>query len=97
MRDNLDADAERYLDMGFTVAAVVGFFVLARAALLALFGASDLWARRTVRGRIVRLREVRTGKSNRLVRLRIAVDDGSESTIRAWKVYPRFRVARATG
>jgi hypothetical protein len=60
--------------------ATVSGYLAARAAL-------DLFARRTVRGEIVRLR-VKGAKDNR--RYYVAVDDGTSGDVRAWSVRPHI-------
>jgi hypothetical protein len=87
--DLLDEDAPV---RSFGIALLVigaGFSVLfLYSAAVVVLALSDLWARRTVRGRVLRLREVRN-KDKAVVAWRVAVDDGAADRIRAWKCPPR--------
>lgn len=94
--DKRPPDDQRTVALVVTAVAAVVLSVLAvvvvRSAVMFLMGVSDLFAKRTVEGQVLRLRNGY-----------LAVDDGSAPKVRAWRVEParlgpaaRGAVVRAT-
>jgi hypothetical protein len=85
----LPAGTETGIDIGVTVVLVVAGLVALRGTYMALVGLADLVTGRTqVEGRVLRRRERVKSKGDNGAKtyvVHIAVDDGTEDRIRAWR------------
>jgi hypothetical protein len=73
-----------------TAILLVPAFVLAGAAFVILRAVSDLWSVRELTGQIIRLRTFGSKSDPTKQGHHIAVDGGTSSTIRAWRVRPHL-------